>query len=434
MEAVNEWFSQPPREPRAPQAPKPKTPTQRASANERAYRSRQKDFVPLELTFDDADGWQVCYAKLHVAAKRVAQQFRYESDRELFLRGEWRVLPWGKVHLSPCKQRDRYVSGGELWYDGPHKSNRIFDVRSFFMQSAARTFQDYSTTDVVAIMEQARDDLDSVGLRSYLSHWYRNSSIAAFLLRYMNVTGIPNIEAPAYNTSPKQYMGYTACGYVPGPIYEYDMVSAFASRLIVFPELRDYIEELDRIRRQLKGSPSEHLIKVTQAVLPGLLMSDRGSDRFHNLHLGLYARAETRRMLEQAINHVHNRGGKVLRWYIDGFYTDVDLSDHVLGVPCDGMLGHWKRTVHDYIILGDLSIFKTNLKMRDNGCTNIDWDAIRENPLSIRVDRPQVNWSTLEEETINWRLLFENGYHRCDFCGCHDNIHYTREGAARWLP
>jgi hypothetical protein len=298
------------------------------------------------------------------------------------------------------------------------------------MQSAARTYAQYGSTDLVAIMNQAREDLRTVGLQAFNSHWFKNSAIANFVVREMKLPDLSKLGPPDDLRNPDQMIGSVACGYIPGPIYEYDLVSAFASTLLDVPQVADYVRQLDQYRSALADTASSHLIKVTQSVLPGKLLSQYGTSKYHNPYLGHYTRARTRKRLKNAMNEALNRYGTVFRWYIDGFYTNVDIRDYVSndniadGEP--GRLGGWKTTVHDYLLIADTSLFTTNLKTRDNGYTDIDWHAIRDDPLKVSVTRTQVDWErTLEERTQRLKLLFENGHHRCTYC--RDGYHLTRE-------
>jgi hypothetical protein len=265
----------------------------------------------------------------------------------------------------------------------------------------------------------------------------------------MKITGIPDIPTPHLPAIPDQCMGSVANGYIPGPIYEYDLVSAFASALlgdeVRHGGLKEYIRTLDSIRRELTGTPTAHLIKVTQTVLPGKMLANpsryasydnrqHSSEKWHNEGLGKYARAFTRRKLVDAMTLAVERGGTVFRWYIDGFYTNVDISD---ALDLSGLLTGWKMTVHDYLLIVATSVFKTNLKCRENGYTEIDWDAVRADPLKVRVRRTNINWAYpvaphwLEPNTQTVKLQFEEGYHHCDIC--HDGYHLERRATDQEL-
>jgi hypothetical protein len=449
MQRASEWIPRPSRatadpeeqrlqnNQRAVERRRGRTREQELRDNWQASQHRQRDFIPLLENFDDTNAWQVTYGGLHTVAHGIANDLPYESDRALFAAGVPLHVPWGKVRLYPAKQSDHYISGGELRYN----SNRIFDVRPFFMQAAERTYAQYGTTDLVEIMNRARTDLASVGLRAFQNNWFRNSSLANQLLHDMKITGIPDVPTPHLPASPTQCMGSVACGYIPGPIYEYDLVSAFASALlgdeVQHEGLKEYVRRLDQYRHDLAGTPSAHLIKVTQTVLPGKMLAqvsryerrdyNRSAEKWHNEGLGKYCRAVTRRKLLDAMRKAVERYGIVFRWYIDGFYTNVDISD-VLDLS--GILGSWKMTVHDYLLIVQTSVFKTNLKSRTNGYTDIDWDAVRNDPLRVRAKRTQVNWANpvapnwLEAYTKTWKLQFEEGRHRCIYC--RDGYHLER--------
>jgi hypothetical protein len=411
--------------------------TESTEARERRLRnqrllerqSHQRPFAPLSTTFDPNPGWQVCYGTLHHIAGRIYDQLDLAVRRDNFRQGEFVKVPWGKVKLRAIKTDDRYVSGGELWTS----NGTIFDVRPFFMQSYSKTIQLYDTTDLAAIMEQARRELNNVGLWSQNNAWYRVSSITDYILRLPEFRSInfPALKLPGEMPGPSsQLIGSVVCGFIPGPIYEYDLVSAYASGLIEVPELRPYIDYLNGLRQQLTGKPAQRQIKIAQSVMPGKLISDRVNPRWHNKPLGIYTRALTRKRLVEAMNLAQNKGGTIFRWYIDGFYTDADIEP-AEGIT-DGELGTWKKSIHE----GGMLIVRDSLfrlygadgqvnKERTNGWTDIDWEAVRDNPLSVLVTRTSTNWQTFQEKRIKLRLLFEGGQHTCEYC--HDGYHLTRE-------
>jgi hypothetical protein len=350
-------------------------------------------------------------------------------QRERFLGRQYCELPWGKVRLRAVKKHDRYVSGGELWYTG----GRILDVRSFFMQSLDKTYELYGKSDLPTIMNQARDELTGAGLWAAQNNWYRPSALSDYVLHLPEFAtlDIPSLEVPhEFPGISQQCIGSVACGFIPGPVYEYDLVSAFASGLLEVPELREYVTLLHNYRTRLKGLPSARIVKIMQSVLPGKLISDRVDPRWRNRGLGLYTRAVTRYKLTQAMMQAVDKGGTVFRWYIDGFFTDVPI------MPEDGLtgeLGSWKETIHDGgMLMADTSVFRLYgaegqvNKERSNGYTDLDWDAIRDNPLNIRVTRTTTDWDNFTDKKQKVRLLFENGHHQCEYC--HQGFHLTREG------
>jgi hypothetical protein len=441
MEKVTDWFEPKPYIPRkkaAASIPAPKTPEQverrRAKARLAGRLSRQQPFVPLGTNFDPLPGWQVTYGTLHSIGRRLLPYIDNTIDRRRFHEGRYVELPWGRVRFKGIKTQlsGRAVSGGSLWYTG----GQIFDVRPFFMQSFEKTAALYGTDNLPAIMEQARRELIEIGLFATQNNWYRTASIADYVLRlpeFKNLN-IPDISVPREPPAiSEQCIGHVANGFIPGPIYEYDLVSAFASGLLEVPELRPYVELLHDYRVRLADKPTARIIKIAQSVLPGKLISDRVNPRWQNRSLGLYTRAVTRSKLTKAMMQSIEKGGTIFRWYIDGFYTDVRIE------PDDGLtgqLGSWKETVHEGgMLIADLSIFRLYdkagnvTKERVNGYTDLDWDAIRDDPQCIRVTRVAVDWQdTLAEKRTQLKLLFENGYHNCDYCPTSKGYHLTREG------
>jgi hypothetical protein len=398
----------------------------------RPQQSRQQAFIPLAEHFDPLPGWQVCYGSLHRIANRLLPHIDNTLDRKRFLQRRYIDLPWTRVCLRPIKTmaEGQAVSGGELWYTG----GRIFDVRPLFMQSFEKTVALYETTDLPTIMEQTRQELAKVGIRAFENRWYKNSAITDNILhqpafRDLNIPSIciPH-EPPAIS---EQYIGSVAAGFIPGPIYEYDLVSAFASGLLEVPELRPFIEQLHEYRTALQGKPAARIIKITQSVLPGKLISDKVDPRWQNRSLGLYTRAVTRYKLAKAMMQAVEKGGTVFRWYIDGFYTNVRIE------PDDGLegqLGGWKETIHQGgMLIIDTSVFQLYdaagnvTKERTNGHFNVDWNGARDDPLHVRADKTTVNWNTLKETTKHVKLLFELGFHKCTYCPG-GSYHLTREG------
>jgi len=117
--------------------------------------------------------------------------------------------------------------------------------------------------------------------------------------------------------------------------------------------------------------------------------------------------------------------GTVFRWNTDGFFTNVDISAEL---DIGDALGQWKHTVHDYLLIAQTNVFKTNLKVRDCGY-DINWDAVRENPLEVKVTMPTTDWTTFEQHDVPKLLRFDGGYHNCehDGYGCRGEFHYKRE-------
>jgi hypothetical protein len=317
------------------------------------------------------------------------------------------------------------VTGGELWYQvghNPKQTNHIFDVRPFFLQSLTRTAKLYGTDDTPTIMNQARAELAEVGLRAYYNRWFRNSSIADYMFHEMKIDLdlIPTISHCLDSTAE---IGSAACGYIPGPIHEYDLVSAYASVMLEFPQLGEFAQALDDARKRLGDKPTSRILKVTQSVLPGKFLSPRLPT--FRPDLGTYIRGTTRSRLVDAMERAVKNYGTVYRWNTDGFFTNVDISDEL---DIGNALGQWKHTVHDYILMVQTNIFRTDSKVRDCGF-NIDWNEARANPLSVQATIPNVNWTTLEQKLVPKVLRFDGGYHDClrDGYGCHDEIHYKRD-------
>jgi hypothetical protein len=162
---------------------------------------------------------------------------------------------------------------------------------------------------------------------------------------------------------------------------------------------------------------------VTQSVLPGKFLSPKLST--FRPDLGTYIRGTTRARLIEAMERAVANYGTVYRWNTDGFFTNVDISAEL---DVGDELGQWKHTVHDYLLIAQTNVFKTNLKVRDCGY-NIDWDAVRENPLEIKVTMPTTDWTTFEQFDAPKVLRFDGGYHDCenDGYGCRGEYHYKRE-------
>jgi hypothetical protein len=393
-------------------------------ARERDLAKRRRDFVPLASNFTDIEGTQVCYGKLRHIAKRMAASFQDKNLRIIFSQGIPVPTSWGKVRMLTYKEGTQ-VTGGELWYQvgyTPGKTNHIYDVRPFFLQSLAKTAKLYGTEDAPTIMNQARAELAEVGLRAYQNRWFRNSSIADYLFHEMKID-LDLIPSISHCLDPVAEIGSAACGYIPGPIHEYDLVSAYASVMLEFPQLGDFAQALDDARKSLGDKPTSRILKVTQSVLPGKFLSPKLPT--FRPDLGTYIRGTTRARLVDAMERAVKNYGTVYRWNTDGFFTNVDIAEELnIG---DG-LGQWKHTVHDYMLLVQTNIFKTDSKVRDCGF-NIDWNEARANPLSVQATIPNINWTTLEQKLVPKTLRFDGGYHNClrDGYGCYDEIHYKRE-------
>jgi hypothetical protein len=393
-------------------------------ARAREVAKRQLEFAPLGTHFTDTEATQVCYGKLRQVASRLAATFPDKNLRIIFSEGIPVPTPWGKVCMRTYKEGTQ-VTGGELWYqigDNPRKTNRIYDVRPFFLQSLERTAALYGTDDATAIMNQARAELAEVGLRAYQNRWFRNSSIADFLFHEMKID-LPAIPTVTHNFTSTPEIGSVVCGYIPGPIYEYDLVSAYASVMLEFPQLSDFAQALDDARKRLNGNPTARILKVTQSVLPGKFLSPKLPT--FRPDLGTYIRGTTRETLISAMEIAREHYGTIYRWNTDGFFTNVDISSQ-LDIGND--LGQWKHTVHDYLQIIQTNIFRTDSKVRDCGFL-IDWDKAREDPVTVRANIPNVNWTTLEHRMVPKVLRFDSGYHNCqrDGNGCHDEIHFKRE-------
>lgn len=394
------------------------------SARERAAAKRRREFVPLTSNYADIDGTQVCYGELRLVARRIAQSFKDDKMRIIFNEGVPIPTAWGKVCMRLYKEGTQ-VTGGELWYQvgsSPKQTNHIFDVRPFFLQSLAKTAALYGTTYAPTIMEQARTELAQVGLRAYQNRWFRNSSIADFLFHDMKID-LSKIPVVQHTLDSVAEIGSVACGYIPGPIHEYDMVSAYASTMLEFPQLGEFAQFLNQARKDLDTKPTARVLKVTQSVLPGKFLSPRLPT--YRPDLGTYIRGTTRSRLVDAMERAVKNYGTVYRWNTDGFFTNVDISDEL---DIGSELGQWKHTVHDYLLIAQTNIFKTDSKVRDCGF-NVDWDAVRENPLEFRATIPNVNWTTLEQKLVPKTIRFNGGYHNCkrDGLGCRDGYHYKRE-------
>jgi len=407
---------------RASQGPKLSHEEKLKRDRERSAARRQQEFLPLATHFADTEGTQVCYGQLRWIAERLLTTLPTVDHRMLLSEGVPISTPWGKVCLKVYKEGSQ-VTGGELWYQlqGPKKTNHIFDVRPFFMQSFAKTAALYGTDDIPTIMEQTRRELASVGLRSYQNRWFRNSSIADFLFHEMkiNLSRIPLVE---HDLIPTTEAASVACGYLPGPIHEFDMVSAYASAMLEFPQLGDFAQALDDARKNLEGKPSSRILKVTQSVLPGKFLSPKLPT--FRPDLGTYIRGTTRSRLIAAMEAAVDNYGTVYRWNTDGFFTNVDISNQL---DIGNSLGQWKHTIHDYLLIAQTNVFKTNLKVRDCGY-NIDWGAVRENPLVIQTSMPTTDWTTFTEHNAPRVLKFDGGYHNCDRdgYGCRGEYHYKR--------
>lgn len=393
-------------------------------ARAREVAKRQVEFAPLVTNFEDIDATQVCYGKLRLVADRVAASFQDKNMRIAFSEGIPVPTSWGKVCMHTYKEGTQ-VTGGELLYQvgsSPKKTNRIFDVRPFFLQSLARTAELYGTEDAPTIMSQAREELAAVGLRAYQNRWFRNSSIADFLFHEMKID-LSAIPFVTHNYDPTPEIGSVACGYIPGPIHEYDLVSAYASVMLEFPHLGEFAQALDDARKRLDDKPTSRILKVTQSVLPGKFLSPKLPT--YRPDLGTYIRGSIRDRLVDAMNRAVKNYGTVYRWNTDGFFTNVDISAEL---DIGNGLGQWKHTVHNYMTLIQTNIFKTDTKVRDCGF-NIDWDQARADPVTVRATIPNVNWTTLEHRLVPKVLRFDSGFHDCqrDGHGCHDEVHYKRE-------
>jgi hypothetical protein len=408
-------------------APKPSklTPEARKKlARERELAKRRHVFVPLTTHFADLEGTQVCYGDLRKVAKRIADTFQDNKQRIIFSEGIPIPTSWGKVCMHTYKEGTQ-VTGGELWYQvgsNPKRTNHIFDVRPFFLQSRAKTAALYGTNDPPTIMEQARTELAEVGLRAYQNRWFRNSSIADFLFHEMKID-LDRIPIVKHGFDSTAEIGSAACGYIPGPIHEYDLVSAYASTMLEFPQLGEFAQALDDARKKLEGKPTARILKVTQSVLPGKFLSAKLPT--FRPDLGTYIRGTTRARLIDAMQRTVKNYGTVYRWNTDGFFTNVDISSEL---DIGNALGQWKHTVHDYLLIVQTNIFKTDSKVRDCGF-NVDWDAARANPLEVRATIPNIDWTTLEQKLVPKVLRFDGGYHNCkrDGYGCRDEYHYKRE-------
>lgn len=393
-------------------------------ARERAATKRRSEFVPLTSNYADIDGTQICYGELRLVARRIAQSFSDSKMSIIFNEGVPIPTAWGKVCMRLYKEGTQ-VTGGELWYQigsSPKQTNHIFDVRPFFLQGIAKTAALYGTTDAPTIMEQARSELAEVGLRAYQNRWFRNSSIADYLYHSMKVD-LDKIPVVQHSLESIPEIGSVVCGFIPGPIHEYDMVSAYASSMLEFPQLGEFAQFLNQARKDLADKPTARVLKVTQSVLPGKFLSPKLST--FRPDLGTYIRGTTRSRLISAMDNAVANYGTVYRWNTDGFFTNVDISTQL---DIGDALGQWKHTVHDYLLIAQTNIFKTNLKQRDCGF-NIDWDAVRDNPLEFKATIPNINWTTLEQKLVPKMIRFNGGYHNChrDQLGCRDGYHYKRE-------
>lgn len=400
----------------------PEEAKQRARAKQAARH--QIEFAPLTTHFEDVNATQVCYGKLRQVADRLAASFSDKNMRIIFGEGIPVPTSWGKVCMKVYKEGTQ-VTGGELWYQvgsSPKQTNRIFDVRPFFLQSLARTAELYGTDDATVIMNRAREELSSVGLRAYQNRWFRNSSIADYLFHSMKID-LSTISTVTHNYDPSPEIGSVACGYIPGPVHEYDLVSAYASVMLEFPQLGEFAQVLDDARKNLGSKPTSRILKVTQSVLPGKFLSPKLPT--FRPDLGSYIRGATRSKLVDAMERAVKDLGTIYRWNTDGFFTNVDISSQL---DVGDNLGQWKHTVHDYLLIVQTNIFKTDSKVRDCGF-NIDWDAAREDPLTVRATIPNINWTTLEQRVVPKVLRFDSGRHNCrlDGYGCHDGVHYRRE-------
>lgn len=390
-------------------------------ARAREVAKRQLEFAPLNTYFTDTEATQVCYGKLRQVAKNLAASFSDRNLQIIFSEGIPVPTPWGKVCMRTYKEGTQ-VTGGELWYQvgDSRKTNRIYDVRPFFLQSLERTAALYGTDDATAIMNQARSELAEVGLRAYQNRWFRNSSIADFLFHDMKID-LSTIPIVSHGLDPSPEIGSVACGYIPGPIHEYDLVSAYASVMLEFPQLGDFAQTLDDARKALEDKPTSRILKVTQSVLPGKFLSPKLPT--FRPDLGSYIRGTTRSILVDAMRQAVSHNGTVYRWNTDGFFTNVDISGEL---DRGSELGQWKHTVHRYLLIIQTNIFKTDSKVRDCGF-NIDWDKAREDPVTVRATIPNINWTTLEQRLVPKVLRFDSGYHNCKDYGCHDEVHYKRE-------
>lgn len=393
-------------------------------ARERDAAKRRRNFVSLTSNYVDIDATQVCYGDLRLVAKRIAESFKDDKMRIIFNEGVPTPTAWGKVCMRLYKEGTQ-VTGGELWYQvgsSPKQTNHIFDVRPFFLQGLAKTAALYGTTDAPTIMEQARAELAEVGLRAYQNRWFRNSSIADFLFHSMNID-LDRIPTVQHTLDPVAEIGSVACGYISGPVHEYDMVSAYASSMLEFPQLGEFALTINQARKDLADKPTARVLKVTQSVLPGKFLSPKLPT--FRPDLGTYIRGTTRARLIDAMERAVANYGTVYRWNTDGFFTNVDIASEL---NIGDNLGQWKHTVHDYLLIAQTNVFKTNLKQRDCGF-NIDWNAVRENPLQVRTTIPNVNWVTLEQRIVPKTIRFNGGYHDCnrEQLGCRNGLHYKRE-------
>src|SRR5579872_4831456 len=284
----------------------------RRRARERESAKRRHNFVPLTSNYVDIDATQVCYGELRLVAKRVAASFADDNLRIIFNEGVPVPTSWGKVCMHTYKEGTQ-VTGGELWYQvgsSPKKTNHIFDVRPFFLQSLAKTAALYGTTDAPTIMDQARSELAEVGLRAYQNRWFRNSSIADYLFHQMKID-LDQIPLAQHNFDPVAEIGSAACGYIEGPIHEFDLVSAYASSMLEFPQLGDFARTLDAARKQLDSKPTGRILKVTQSVLPGKFLSPKLPT--FRPDLGSYIRGATRSRLVDAMERAVKNYGTVYR-------------------------------------------------------------------------------------------------------------------------
>jgi hypothetical protein len=368
----------------------------------------------------------ITYGNIYVIARALVSNMT-PDERYLALQ-ERRLTRFfdGRAFRIRLQVKDgRITLGGKIWLrDSKGRSAEVQDVKGLFQANWLPISKLYGTNDLPTIMERTRNSLAQVGLRADQQDWYRCSSITNHLWRKMkvNLNRVPAVQTR--RREPGNLQGYNVFGHREGPVYFYDIHSAYLSVMREFDELKPFVDRIWAARQELKqaSDPAEQILKIAAVVMPGKFSSTLPGNRFYRPVLGKYIRQRINDRLRNAMELIDDYYDRY-RWCVDGFISPQDISNHL---DIGDNIGQWKPIErHERLTIAQTNIWWTNGAHKDNGYLVKEAQVLND-PEEIHTSRTVFDWNTLEEREEPVTIHQNHYEEECRACsGAGGDLHDT---------
>lgn len=395
----------------------------RASAREKPFKSVDVGANPWSLPRDNQDVIPITYGNIYYLARQLLEStdkdawWLYLDKRQIKRFEDGRAF---RIRLRSA--HDLYL-GGNIWLrDTKGRTCTVYDTKGLFQLNWRQLQNLYQSKDLATIMERTRHSLwESGELKPDQQAWDRTSAITGGLWRRLGID-LREVECVTAPRGPGNLQGYNVFGHTNNPVYFFDIHSAYLAEMDRFQALHPFSSRIWNVRQELKKAkdPAEHILKLAGTVMPGKFSSTLGGKTESGQYRNKYYRPILARTIRQRVNdrltaamkHI-DPDHKRIRWCVDGFISDQDISKY-LDIGED--LGQWKPVeAHPYLTIAQTNIWWTDNTHKNNGYL-VTEQQVLDNPEEIHTSKKVFNWRTLEE-TEQPITLYQNHFEEeCKAC------------------